>query len=150
MYSATHEITVDASIERIVQFLETPRSHCKVVPGLLALETVRPVEDEAWRGQYVYKLAGVQLEGTIRTVNCELPTAMDLELSGAIDGEVRVRFDMADGEGVTIAVRVEYDLPETILAAVPEATATAYVRRELECTLGNLKTHLGAIGAGSE
>ena len=144
MYTASHRVHVDAPVERIVEFLEEPRNHVKMTPGLLSIETTQ-VEGggDRWRGHYVYKLAGVRLEGTIREVERELPTRLVHELSGAIDGRVCATFETEE-DGVTIEYSAEYDLPGTVLAAVPEATATGYVSRDLECTLANLKTHLEA------
>jgi carbon monoxide dehydrogenase subunit G len=143
MYTASHRVQVDAPIERILEFLDEPRNHVKMTPGLLSIETTAD-DDGGWEGHYVYKLAGVRLEGTVRAVEREHPSHLVHELSGAIDGRVVATLAKTDDRGVTIEYSAEYDLPGTVLAAVPEATATGYVSRDLECTLANLKTHLEA------
>ncbi|MEF8758140.1 MAG: SRPBCC family protein [Halobacteriales archaeon] len=144
MYTASHRVHVDAPIERIVGFLEEPRNHVRMSPGLLSIETTDG-DGEGWRGRYVYQLAGVRLEGTVDAVECDVPSRLVHELSGAIEGRVRATLEAHD-DGTRIDYSAEYDLPRTVLAVVPEATATAYVRRDLECALENLKTHLEATG----
>ena len=143
MYTASHRVQVDAPIERILEFLDEPRNHVKMTPGLLSIETTGDGDGDRWQGHYVYKLAGVRLEGTVREVEREPPSRLVHELSGAIDGRVIATFETGGNE-VTIEYSAEYDLPGTVLAAVPEATATGYVSRDRECTLANLKTHLEA------
>ncbi len=147
MYTASHRVQVDASIERILEFLDEPRNHVKMTPGLLSIETTDVgVDGDRWQGHYVYKLAGVRLEGTVQEVEREVPSRLVHELSGAIDGRLFATLTETDDGDVTIEYSAEYDLPGTVLAAVPEATATGYVSRDLECTLANLKTHLEATG----
>lgn len=146
MYTASHRVQVDAPVERILEFLDEPRNHVKMTPGLLSIETTTADDGGGWQGRYVYKLAGVRLEGTVRKVEREAPSRLVHELSGAIDGRVCATLAETDDGGVTIEYGAEYDLPGTVLAAVPEATATGYVSRDLECTLANLKTHLEATG----
>jgi carbon monoxide dehydrogenase subunit G len=143
MYTASHRVHVDAPLERIVEFLAQPRNHVKMTPGLLSIETIRDRGGEGWRGRYVYKLAGVRLEGTVAGTAPEDSSRLVHELSGAIDGHVKTTLE-TDADGTWIDYSVEYDLPRTVLAAVPEDTATEYVSRDLECTLENLKTHLEA------
>lgn len=143
MYTASHRVQVDAPIERILEFLDEPRNHVKMTPGLLSIETTAD-DGAGWQGHYVYTLAGVRLEGTVREVEREAPSRLVHELCGAIDGRLCATLAETDDEGVTIEYSAEYDLPRTLLAAVPEATATGYVSRDLECMLANLKTHLEA------
>jgi len=162
MYTASHRVHVDAPIDRVFEFIEEPRNHVKVTPGLLAMETTRERStgsllpevlsgdgnDGGWRGSYVYKLTGVRLEGTISEVERDSPSRIVCDLSGAIEGRIRARIEGEDGSdpasdgGTIVAYDIEYDLPGAVLAAVPEAEATAYVRRDLETSLENLKTHL--------
>lgn len=142
MYTASNRVQVDAPIERVLEFLEEPHNHVKMTPGLLSIETT--ADDGGWQGRYVYKLAGVRLEGTVREVERDPPSRLVHELSGAIDGRLFATLAETDDGDATIEYSVEYDLPGTVLAAVPEATATGYVSRDLECTLANLKTHLEA------
>lgn len=142
MYTSSHRVHVGAPVERIVGFLEEPRNHVRMSPGLLSIETIEGAST-GWRGCYVYQLAGVRLEGTVAAVETDVPSRLVHELSGAIEGRVRATLETHD-DGTRIDYSAEYDLPRTVLAVVPEATATAYVRRDLECTLENLKTHMEA------
>ncbi|MFT4931299.1 MAG: carbon monoxide dehydrogenase subunit G [Natronomonas sp.] len=147
MYTASHRVHVDVPLERIIGFLEEPRNHVRMSPGLISIETTGDEDGDGWSGRYVYKLAGVRLEGTVDAVERDVPSRLVHELSGAIEGRVQATLETRD-DGTTIDYTAEYDLPRTVLAVVPEATATAYVRRDLECALENLKTHLEATGTG--
>lgn len=152
MYTARHRVHVDAPVDHVLEFIADPRNHVKMTPGLLSIEptTAGDVEGNRWRGQYLYTLAGIRLEGVVKPVERDIRSGLIHELSGAVDGYVRAMVEEMDDGSVMVEYSTEYDLPETVLTVLPEATAMGYVSRDLHCSLANLKTHLEATEAVPE
>lgn len=141
MFVVKKDITIDRSAEDVFRFLDDPRNHVKITPGLVSIDDVEWLENGGKCARYEYMLAGVQLTGQVRDRLRDPPNRLVQELSGAIDGTIEYGFTEEDGLTVVEYV-AEYELPTTVVETVLEPVAASYNEREAEATLSNLKSHL--------
>jgi carbon monoxide dehydrogenase subunit G len=143
MFSVEQTARVEAPPEEVFSFLDDPRNHVKITPGLIEVGSVEALPDGGKRAEYRYKLAGVKLVGQVVDVERAPASRLVQELSGAIDGTIA--YHLANAEGDTeFRYVAEYDLPDTVIESVLAPIAEAYNRREAEATVENLKTFLEA------
>jgi len=143
MFTVEQQIRIDASPGEVFGFLDDPRNHVKITPGLVDVGAVEALPNGGKRAEYRYKLAGVELVGHVADVERSPGSRLVQELSGAIDGTISYHLD--DDGGVTVLrYEAEYELPDTVIESVLAPIAEAYNRREAEATVENLKTFLEA------
>jgi len=141
MFTVEQQIRVEAPPDEVFGFLDDPRNHVKITPGLINVSNVEALPGGGKRAEYRYKLAGVKLVGTVEDVERSPESTLVQELSGAIEGTISYRLDAADG-ATDLQYVAEYDLPDTVIESVLEPIAEAYNRREAEATVENLKSFL--------
>jgi carbon monoxide dehydrogenase subunit G len=143
MFTVEQEIEIDSPPDEVFGFLDEPRNHVKITPGLIDVTNVEPLPNGGKRARYRYKLAGVELTGHVEDVDRKPGVLLVQELSGAIDGTITYDFTEPDSS-TRLSYVAEYSLPDTVIDTVLEPIAEAYNRREAETTLANLKTHVEA------
>lgn len=141
MFSVTYETTIDVEPEEAYSFLDDPRNHVRITPGLIDVRDVERLSAGGKRATYRYELAGVTLSGTVEDVDRDPPELLVQSLSGAIDGTIAYELDSVDG-GTCLHYEAEYELPETVVDTVLSPIAAAYNEREAKSTVENLRTHL--------
>jgi len=151
MFTVEQQVRIDSPPGEVFSFLDDPRNHVKVTPGLVDVGDVEALASGGKRAEYRYKLAGVELVGVVEDVERVPGSRLVQRLSGAIDGTIT--YDLAsddddddgDGDGgdaTALEYEAEYDLPDTVIESVLAPIAEAYNRREARATVENLKTFL--------
>lgn len=140
MFTVTHHASIDAPPAEVFSFLDDPRNHVKITPGLVDVTDVTALPDGGKRADYRYKLAGVTLAGSVEDVERSPGDRLVQRLSGAIDGTIS--YDLDGEEETELHYEAEYSLPDTVIETVLAPIAEAYNRREAEATVENLKTFL--------
>ena len=140
MFTVTHHASIDAPPAEVFSFLDDPRNHVKITPGLVDVTDVTALPDGGKRADYRYKLAGVTLAGSVEDVERSPGDRLVQRLSGAIDGTIS--YDLDGEEETELHYEAEYSLPDTVIETVLAPIAEAYNRREAKATVENLKTFL--------
>jgi carbon monoxide dehydrogenase subunit G len=146
MFTVEQQVRIDSPPGEVFSFLDDPRNHVKVTPGLVDVADVEALASGGKRAEYRYKLAGVELVGVVEDVERVPGSRLVQRLTGAIDGTITYELagdDDDDDDGATdLTYEAEYDLPDTVIESVLAPIAEAYNRREARATVENLKTFL--------
>ncbi|AAG19768.1 MULTISPECIES: SRPBCC family protein [Halobacterium] len=140
MFTVEQQATIDAPPGDVFSFLDDPRNHVKITPGLITVTDVEALASGGKRAKYRYKLAGVELVGTVEDIERVPERRLVQELTGAIDGTITYRLSGDDTTSLTY--EAEYDLPDTVIESVLAPIAKAYNKREAAATVDNLTTFL--------
>lgn len=140
-FTVEREIRIASPAGDVFSFLDDPRNHVKITPGLLEVSDIEALPDGGKRARYRYKLAGVTLAGHVEDIERVPGSRLVQQLTGAIEGTISYDLTGEDG-GTHLAYEAVYSLPETVIDTVLAPIAEAYNRREARSTLENLKTHL--------
>lgn len=141
MFTVEQQTRVAATPAEVFAFIDNPRNHVKITPGLIDVTNVKALPDGGKRAEYQYKLAGVTLVGTVEDTKRSPESELVQELSGAIEGTISYRL-AADNGATELQYDAEYSLPDTVIESVLAPIAEAYNRREAEATVKNLKLFL--------
>lgn len=141
MFTVEQQARIDSPPGEVFSFLDDPRNHVKVTPGLVDVADVEALASGGKRAEYRYKLAGVELVGDVEDVERVPGSRLVQQLTGAIDGTITYKF-AGDDSATEFTYEAEYDLPDTVIESVLAPIAEAYNRREARATVENLKTFL--------
>nr|AAD15050.1 bacterio-opsin linked product [Halobacterium salinarum] len=138
MFTVEQQATTDAPGD-VFSFLDDPRNHVKITPGLITVTDVEALASGGKRAKYRYKLAGVELVGTVEDIERVRQRRLVQELTGAIDGTITYRLSRTHH---VADLRGRVRLPDTVIESVLAPIAKAYNKREAAATVDNLTTFL--------
>jgi carbon monoxide dehydrogenase subunit G len=135
------DVYIDVDPTTAFEYMDVPEHQAEITPSLSSVETVEELPNGGKRATYTYRMAGVGLDGEVKAVAHDPPERIVFEVSGGIEGTIEWTFE-AEGNGVRVGYAADYRLPVPVLDRLAAPFVRAYNERELETTLGNLKTRL--------
>ncbi len=143
MVRVADSISIDASAQRVFQYLDEPENHATITPALSDVRNVEPLDNGGKQLEYTYRMAGVPIQGQLTQTVHEPPSRHTFVLESGITGELSFEIE-PDGEGSMVTYSAEYSIPGRIISQVIEPVARRYNERELQATLENLKREVEA------
>lgn len=134
---------IDAPSERVFEFINTPENDLGYISGLVEVDDIEELQNGGHRYDYVYKLAGIKLDGTVEITECEPNEHLVAEMSGPMRGTVTYAFSREEG-GTQLTSTLDVDLSGTILDRVLEPVARTFLKRDHDSSLALLKTIIEA------
>lgn len=141
MISVSEDIVIDASVERVYEYMDDPHNHAEVTPSITDVRNVETLENGGKRLEHTYTMAGVGVDGELEEVEHVENELMRFEMRGELEGEIRLEFEEEDG-GTRLTYAAEYDVPNKVLEKLVEPFVRRYNKRELRTTLENVKARL--------
>jgi uncharacterized membrane protein len=144
MVHVEDSITIDAPLDEVFDYLDTPENQVEITPSLSASELIERLDNGGSHVRFTYSMAGISLDGEVRATTYEPNERIEFEMTnGPLDGTITWTFD-ADGGATHVTYAADYTVPTPVLQSVAEAFAQRYNERELQTTLQNLKDRLEA------
>lgn len=134
-------IHIDAPVEAVYEFLDDPRNHLEVTPGIEAIRDIERLDNGGKRVEYTYEMAGVPISGELIERRHSDNELLRFEMRGTLTGEITIETVPA-GDGTELAYSAEYDIPGRVLSAVARPVVRRYNTRQLQSTLENTKAQL--------
>lgn len=123
------ETTIDAPPERVFEFLNTPENDLEYISGLVEVDDIEELPNGGHRYDYVYKLAGIKLDGTVEVVECEPNERLVFEMTGPMSGTAEYSFE-PEADGTRLSSTLDVDLTGTVLDRVLEPVARQFLKRD--------------------
>ncbi|GAI43332.1 unnamed protein product [marine sediment metagenome] len=136
-------ITIDASVEKVFDYVGQPTNLPEIWPSLVEMKDVEPLPTGGKSYRWVYKMAGVLLEGTGEHTEYVANRRIVAKNSGSFESTVIWIFQPEAG-GTKVTVEAEYTVPIPVLGKVAEALIVKLNEREAELILANLKARMEA------
>ncbi|WP_324661582.1 SRPBCC family protein [Haloarcula sediminis] len=136
---ASASIVIARPPKAVFEFMDVPENQARISPRLSAVETVGTLDSGGKLATYTYRLAGLSFDGAVRGIEHDPPEAITFEMVGDIAGEIRWRFEPADG-GTRVTYTATYDLGlPPVAGPLLSPVLDWFNQRELEQTLENLR-----------
>jgi carbon monoxide dehydrogenase subunit G len=135
---------IAAPAGEVFMFLADRRNAPELLPELERVWDIEPAEAQlgqtwSWR----YRLLGIPIEGTAEMVAFEPDRELRFVTRGIVDSTWTYRVERKDG-GCEVAVAVDYELPDTLLAKIGDKMALQRINREqMNELLDNLGKRFG-------
>jgi uncharacterized membrane protein len=138
-----HRSTViDAPIEKVFAYYADPVNLPEVWPSLIEVKDVTHAP-EGWpqRFRWVYKMAGMRLEGITETTAFEPNRRFVTESKGGIESIIETLFEDL-GSRTRVTDQVQYRVPIPLLGRIAERVLARMNENEFEVIHANLKVRM--------
>ena len=132
--------TIKAPVEKIFDYISEPSNLPEIWPSLVEVKDVQRLTDGT-KFRWVYKMAGIHLEGTTENVESIANQRIVSKTKGGVESTQTWMFQ-PEGDGTKVTFEVEYTVPIPVLGKLAEAIIVKMNEQEGEAILANLKTRM--------
>jgi uncharacterized membrane protein len=143
MVKTVKTITIKAPVEKVFDYISEPTNLPEIWPSLVEIKDVQKLPSGGTRDRWVYKMAGIRLEGTSESEDAECIPNQRLvsKTKGGVESTMTWMFQPEAG-GTKVTLEVEYTVPIPVLGKLAEAIIVKMNEHEGELILANLKARM--------
>jgi len=136
----TKTIKINAPIEKVFDYMNTPANLPAVWPSMVEVKDVKPLANGGKHFHWKYKMAGMPFEGDSDTVEF-VPNQHVVMKNTGIPSTFDWTYRPANG-GTELVMTSEYTIPVPVLGKLAEGVVVRLNEQEAEALLANVKTML--------
>ena len=136
-------ITINAPVEKVFSYIDGGTNLPEIWPSLVEVKDVQRLPNGGHSDRFVYKMAGIRLEGTSEDVEYIPNQRIVTKTTGGADSTQTWLFQPEAG-GLKVTFKVEYTVPIPALGKLAEAIIVKMNEREGDLILANLKARMEA------
>jgi uncharacterized membrane protein len=141
MIKTVKSITIKAPVEKVFDYLSEPTNLPEIWPSLVEIKDVQKLPSGGTKNRWVYKMAGIRLEGTSEEIEYVPNQRFVSKTKGGIESTQTWMFQPEAG-GTKVTLEVEYTVPIPVLGKLAEAIIVKMNEHEGELILANLKARM--------
>ena len=141
MKKAVKSISIKSPVEKIFNYISEPTNLPEIWPSLIEIKDVQRLPDGKTKNRWVYKMAGIRLEGTSEGVESVANQRIVSKTKGGVESTQTWTFQPEAG-GTKVTFDVEYTVPIPVLGKLAEAIIVKMNEHEGEVILANLKSRM--------
>lgn len=141
MAKVKKSITINAPLDKVFEYTTDQSNLPEIWPSLIENNVIERLPNGGARTQYVYKMAGMQFEGS--SVDTEfIPNERVVSVTKeGIESEIIWEYQ-PQGEATKVTFKGEYTVPIPLLGKLAEAAIVKMNENEAEEILANLKARM--------
>ena len=143
MAKSEKTITINAPVEKVFSYIGGGTNLPEIWPSLVEVTDVQRLPNGGHSGRFVYKMAGIRLEGTSEDVEYVPNQRIVTKTTGGAESTQTWLFQPEAG-GTKVTFKVEYTVPIPVLGKLAEAIIVKMNEREGDLILANLKARMEA------
>ena len=136
-------ISIQAPVDKVFAYLSDPNNQVEIWPSIVEVTDVVRLPDGGYTHGWVYKMAGVRLTGSTRTLEFVPNQRFIEETKGGLESVLTWTFEPENG-GTRLTVVTEYKVPIPVLGRMAEAIIVKMNDHEGTMVLANLKARMEA------
>ncbi len=136
-------ITIDAPVERVFSYVEEPANVPEYWPSVIEVKDVESLPGGGFRYRWVYKMAGVRMEGGTETTEYVVNQRTVSENTGGVSGTVTWTYQSETGK-TQVTFEAEYTVHIPVLRKLAESFLVKLNEQEAETLLANVKAKMEA------
>ncbi|MBA7530128.1 hypothetical protein ES705_22331 [subsurface metagenome] len=140
MAKAVNTINIKAPVEKVYGYIIEPTNLLEIWPSLVEIKDVQKLPSGGTKERWVYRMAGIRLEGTSESEDTENQRVVSKSKGGVESTQTWVFQPEAGGTKVTF--EVEYTVPIPVLGKLAEAIIVKMNEHEGKLILANLKARM--------
>jgi uncharacterized protein YndB with AHSA1/START domain len=141
MQSVKKSVVVQAPVEKVFAYLDDPTHWPEFWPSLIEVGDVQALPNGGKARHWVYKMAGLRLEGTSEDVERVANERIVSTTHGGVES-TQTWTVRPEGAGTEVAFTVEYTVPVPVLGKMAESVLVRLNDHEGDATMANLKAVL--------
>lgn len=131
-------IVVNRPPEVVFAYIDVPTNLVHIWPNMSSITDVQPAEGGGNHFRWVYRMAGIPLDGASQVVEHTANQRIVNKNSGAMDSTVTFQF-AAVGAGTRVSFRSAYELPGGVFGKLAEPLIHMQNESDIDTLLKNLK-----------
>ncbi len=143
MAEIRRSISIDAPVEKVFAHIDNPSNLPVVWPSLVEVKDIEELPTGGKKYNWVYKMAGVRLEGTTETTDYVANQRLVTNVYGGVDSTFVWEF-LPEGDGTKLNLSIEYIVPVPVLGKLAEGLIVKLNEREADTLVANLRDRLEA------
>jgi uncharacterized membrane protein len=143
MAKMTKTVAIKAPVEKVFSYWQKPTNLPEIWPSIVEVKNVKPLPNGGSSFQYVYKMAGMRLEGTSEDTEYVANKRTVNKSKGGVQATQTFTYEPEAG-GTKLTWEIEYTVPVPLLGKLAEAVIAKMNEREAELVLANLKARMEA------
>jgi len=136
------EITINAPLEKVYNFVIKPSNLPQIWPSLMLIKNEQLLPIGGYSAQWVYKMGGKLLEGTGEYTDIIPNQWFTIKTTGEVESAITCTFRSKDEGQTRVTFTVDYHIPPVLLAWLAGKIIIKINEREAELLLTNLKAIL--------
>jgi uncharacterized protein YndB with AHSA1/START domain len=136
-------VSINAPVEKVFGYIEDPTNRPEFWPSLVEVKDVERLPNGGTKLGWVYKMAGVHVEGTGETIEYVPNQRVVDKNEGGISSTIAWMVEPEDG-GTKFTFEVEYAVHLPMLKKLAESFLVKMNEREAETLIANVKDRLEA------
>lgn len=142
MKTIVRDIRVEATVERVFDFLVDPNNLPEIWPNIVEVKNVKKSKDnQSFNFNWAYKMSGLLFEGKCETIEYTPYERLVVKSNKGLDSTITWRFQPSARE-THVTLRFEYQIPSSLLKRMKEDVVIQENEHEVEALLQNLKSRL--------
>jgi len=141
MIKTVKTINIKAPVEKVFDYISEPTNLPEIWPSLVEVKDVQKLPSGGTRNRWVYKMAGILLEGTSEDTEYVPNQRLVRKTKGGVESTQTCMFQPEAG-GTKVTLEVEYTVPIPVLGKLAEAIIVKMNEHEGELILANLKARM--------
>jgi uncharacterized membrane protein len=143
MARVSKSIVIEAPVSKVFSYMNNPKNLPEIWPSMVEVRDVQKLPNGGMSFYFVYKMAGVRLEGFSEDTEFNFNHCTVTRSSGGINGQMTLVYE-ATGQAARVTLVDEYRLPEPVVGKLAEELVIRINEFEAEALLANLKTRMEA------
>ncbi len=143
MAKVKKSVTIKAPVEKVFDFVSEPTHLPEFWPSLVEVKDVKRLPNGGTSNRWVYKMAGIRLEGTSEDIERITNERLVSKTEGGVKSTQTWTFQPEAG-GTEVTFEVEYTVPIPVLGRLAEAVIVKMNEHEGDLLLANLKAQMEA------
>ena len=140
MAKTVKTINIKAPVEKVYDYISEPTNLPEIWPSLVEIKDVQKLPSGGTKERWVYKMAGIRLEGTSESEDTKNQRIVS-KSKGGVESTQTWMFQPEAG-GTKVTLEVEYTVPIPVLGKLAEAIIVKMNEHEVELILANLKVRM--------
>ena len=136
-------IVINAPVEKVFTYVDEPTNLLEIWPSMVDAKDVQRLPGGGTSFRWVYKMAGMRLEGTSETTEYVANQRTVAKTKGGVQSTITWIFQPEAG-GTKVTFEAEYPVPIPLLGRLAEAFIVKVNEHEAELLLANLKARMEA------
>ena len=141
MATILKSIYIDAPVEKVFQYLDSPANLVEIWPSLMEVRDIMVAPDGKSTYDWSYKMFGVRLDGTSEEISHIPDRHLSWKSRGGVDSIITWAF-AEENHGTRVTLHGVYQVPIPVLGRLAEIFVVKQNEREVETILENLKARM--------
>jgi hypothetical protein len=139
MASIDKQIMINASPDKIYNFVIKPSNLTKFWPSLIEIKKEKILPNGGYSAQWKYRMSGIYLSGAAQCIDVLLNNWFTVKITGAADCAMTWTFRSKENMGTKTTLTIDYHVSLPLVNRVAEHIFVKMNDHEAELVLANLQ-----------